>query len=55
MVLTACVSGAWPQTNHVIVRSREIHDVLINPGMGITTFQRFNGDAINLGRNWSEA
>jgi hypothetical protein len=55
MVLTACVSGAWSQTNHVIVRPREIHDVLINPGVGITTFQRFNGDALHPGRNWSEA
>src|SRR5579863_7453946 len=42
------------QSDTVIVRPQEIHDVLVNPGMGITTFQRFNGDAINPGRKWSE-
>src|SRR5579872_1082669 len=44
----------WPQSANVVVRPREIHEVLVNPGMGITTFQRFNGDAINPGREWSE-
>ena len=44
----------WAQSETVVVRPREIHDVLVNPGMGITTFQRFNGDAINPGRKWSE-
>jgi hypothetical protein len=38
----------------VVVRPLEIHDVLVNPGMGITTFQRFNGDPINPGLGWSE-
>ena len=38
----------------VVVRPREIGDVLVNPGMGIQTFQRFNGDAINAGTRWSE-
>lgn len=28
----------------VIVRPKEIHDVLNNPGIGFTTFQMFNGD-----------
>ncbi|NOY96702.1 MAG: hypothetical protein GXO81_10095, partial [Chlorobi bacterium] len=27
-----------------IVRPKEIDDVLINPGIGFTTFQMFNGD-----------
>src|SRR5690349_2737549 len=27
-----------------VVRPVEINDVLINPGMGLTTFQMFNGD-----------
>ncbi|MEO6829082.1 MAG: DUF4832 domain-containing protein, partial [Acidobacteriaceae bacterium] len=31
-----------------------IQDVLINPGMGITTFQRFNGQALNPPLTWSE-
>jgi hypothetical protein len=38
----------------VVVRPVEIHDVLVNPGMGITTFQRFNGDPLNAGLEWSE-
>jgi hypothetical protein len=32
----------------VIVRPKEIHDVLLNPGIGFTTFQRFNGDSQNV-------
>ena len=31
----------------VVVHPKLIHDVLVNPGMGIQTFQRFNGDALN--------
>lgn len=38
----------------VIVRPVEINDILINPGMGIETFQRYNGDALNPGVKWSE-
>lgn len=38
----------------VIVRPVEIHDVLTNPGMGIQTFQRYNGDELNPGVEWSE-
>lgn len=33
---------------------REIDDVLINPGIGFTTFQRFNGDTLNTGLRWTE-
>jgi hypothetical protein len=43
------------QCAEVIVRPAEIHEVLINPGMGIQTFQRYNGDALNPGVEWSEA
>src|SRR6267154_3180199 len=42
------------QSNIVVVRPEEIHDVLVNPGMGITTFQRFNGQATNSPLKWSE-
>jgi hypothetical protein len=38
----------------VVVRPVEIDDVLVNPEMGIQTFQRVNGDAINPGSRWSE-
>ena len=33
-----------------VVRPAEIDDVLVNPGMGIETFQRFNGQAAERGR-----
>ncbi|MGH8402704.1 MAG: DUF4832 domain-containing protein, partial [Gammaproteobacteria bacterium] len=42
------------QTGDVAVYPREISSVLVNPGMGIETFQRFNGDALNQGLTWSE-
>jgi hypothetical protein len=42
------------QSDIVVVRPKEIHDVLVNPGMGITTFQRFNGQATNPPLKWSE-
>jgi hypothetical protein len=48
---TLCLSA---QSETVVVRPREIRDLLVNPAMGITTFQRFNGDAVNPGRRWSE-
>jgi len=40
--------------NIIVVRPQEIQDVLVNPGMGITTFQRFNGQALNPVLTWSE-
>ncbi len=40
--------------NTVIVRPVEIGDVLINPGIGFMTFQRFNGDNLNEGKKWTE-
>jgi hypothetical protein len=45
---------ALAQSATVVVRPAEIDDVLVNPGMGIQTFQRFNGDALNEGQKWSE-
>lgn len=38
----------------VVVKPVEIHDVLNNPGIGFTTFQRFNGDDLNEGMDWTE-
>ena len=40
--------------NITVVRPKEISDVLVNPGIGFTTFQRFNGDDLNPGRGWTE-
>jgi len=37
-----------------IIRPARIDDVLVNPGTGIQTFQRFNGDPLNEGTRWSE-
>lgn len=47
-------TAALAQTT-VVIRPVDIDDVLVNPGMGIQTFQRVNGDAINPGMRWSEA
>ena len=53
------IIGANAQETQVI-RPQEIDDVLINPGIGFMTFQRFNGDSLNpLAKNgkhgnWTE-
>jgi hypothetical protein len=52
MVLLWCGAGLSQET--VIVRPQEIDDVLINPGIGFMTFQRFNGDTLNEGKRWTE-
>lgn len=38
----------------VVIRPVEINDMLTNPGMGITTFQRFNGQQLSPLYTWSE-
>ncbi|MHC4533186.1 MAG: DUF4832 domain-containing protein [Planctomycetota bacterium] len=38
----------------VIVRPKEIDDILTNPGIGFMTFQRFNGDELNAAKRWTE-
>ncbi|NLR79858.1 DUF4832 domain-containing protein [Chitinophaga eiseniae] len=38
----------------VRVTPKEIDSVLNNPGIGFTTFQRFNGDTLNTGLGWTE-
>lgn len=54
LLVLASASAAVAQTATKVVRPKEIDSVLVNPGMGIQTFQRFNGDAINPGLGWSE-
>jgi hypothetical protein len=57
-----CVSlillSMWPFAalgqETIIVRPKEIDDVLTNPGIGFMTFQRFNGDRLNEGQRWTE-
>ncbi len=50
----AATAPGFAQTDTIVVRPVEIQDVLLNPGMGIQTFQRFNGDRLNPGLEWSE-
>jgi hypothetical protein len=38
----------------ILVRFDETDEVLTNPGIGFTTFQRFNGDKTNTGVGWTE-
>lgn len=38
----------------VTIRPSELDAVLTNPGMGFMTFQRFNGDKLAEGLNWTE-
>src|ERR1041385_2929722 len=45
---------ALAQTETVVVRPEVSDEVLVNPGMGIETFQRFNGQPLNEGLKWSE-
>lgn len=53
-LLAGTVSMAQIPEESVVIRPREIHDVLNNPGIGFTTFQRFNGDELNSGAGWTE-
>ncbi|RJP19062.1 MAG: DUF4832 domain-containing protein [Candidatus Omnitrophota bacterium] len=50
--MTVCLTAIPQET--ITVRPAEIDDVLINPGIGFMTFQRFNGDKLNDGKGWTE-
>jgi uncharacterized protein DUF4832 len=54
MVAVALSISASAQMDMIVVRPEESNEVLVNPGMGITTFQRFNGQPLNQGLHWSE-
>jgi len=54
VVLTTTWSAAALSQETVVVRPEEIDDVLVNPGIGFMTFQRFNGDTLNEGKKWTE-
>ena len=45
---------AQNKPSRIIIRPTEIQDVLTNPGIGFTTFQRFNGDTLAFGDSWTE-
>ena len=56
IILFSCTATlALAQANDVIVRPQEINTILVNPGIGVETFQRFNGEPLNSGFKWSEA
>ena len=54
LLFPCALAMAFAQTGTVVVRPVETHGVLVNPGMGIQTFQRFNADPINPNLKWSE-
>ena len=53
IILLSSVSAAQ-NAQTTVVRPTEIDDILVNPGMGIETFNRFSGQALNGGTKWSE-
>jgi hypothetical protein len=54
LCLLLALAGAVSAAEIITVRPTEIGDVLVNPGIGFTTFQRFNGDRLNEGLKWTE-
>ena len=54
IVVAILTSLSYAQRDTVIVRPAPINDVLVNPNMGITTFNRFNGQDLNPLLKWSE-
>ena len=51
------ISAGQIATGTLVVRPKEIDTALVNPGIGFTTFQRFNGDTLttlNGGQGWTE-
>src|SRR6266540_286749 len=54
MLAFAVSPVTFGQNETVVVRPEPSDEILVNPGMGITTFQRFNGQPLNQGLRWSE-
>ena len=58
LLLTLCLISVMTAELHsqsiIRVRPNVIDDVLVNPGIGFQTFQRFNGDELNEGVGWTE-
>lgn len=59
LLLALCLHGFTTSAQHhpdktVKVYPRESNELLLNPGIGFTTFQRFNGDELNQGIGWTE-
>lgn len=54
IALIAAICSPVSAQKTIIVRPKEIDDVLTNPGIGFMTFQRFNGDTLNEAKGWTE-
>ncbi len=54
LMLLAFNSFEISAQKEIFVHTVEIDEVLINPGIGFMTFQRFNGDKLNEGSGWTE-
>ena len=54
MFVTLLMISQLVSAQTTVVRPTEIDDVLVNPGIGIETFQRFQGQPLNEGVRWSE-
>ena len=54
MLLKTSVTSSQNPDHLMVIKPRETNDVLMNPGMGFMTFQRFNGDELNEGAGWTE-
>jgi len=52
-ILFVCLLGTSYLQGATIVRPKESHAVLINPGMGFTTFHHFNRDHAGGGTDWN--
>lgn len=45
---------AQSPTETITVKPKPFDGTLVNPDIGFTTFQRFNGDSLNAGTKWTE-
>ena len=54
IIALSMITGELSAQKTITVRFMESDEVLTNPGMGFTTFQRFNGDKTNAGVGWTE-
>ncbi|MGB6305167.1 MAG: hypothetical protein WBF45_15585, partial [Acidobacteriaceae bacterium] len=45
---------AQSTTDTITVKPKPFDGTLVNPDIGFTTFQRFNGDSLNAGTKWTE-
>jgi hypothetical protein len=54
LACAGCTAVLSAQQSTIVIKPKAFDGVLVNPGIGFTTFQRFNGDALNAGVQWTE-